>query len=124
MLLDQVRWHVKNQGWLAVGDRPGNFIYSVGLTRFGLPELVVRLERATPDLAAALMSEAVEAIFLLRRYPAAGQEWLLSNGTVRLEGIAEDRAGEVCRVARELFGSVVQIRALEMVPQNKSGDQS
>lgn len=126
-MLAQYRASIARSGWVVTGvaednrcDTPGctsphgpqdPFLYTVGLTDAGLPELLVRHldARRSALLLNALARRSVgEALTLGGRYTEVGL-------TVTALHVPAAEARSVCKVARALYGDA-RLRVLEMVP--------
>jgi hypothetical protein len=117
-LVEHARWHVKRDGWTLIGCPRHNYIYSVGLTQWGWPEIVLRLRRLTPETAFELLTHLVDMHDDYGDVLVPGREWtVLSDHHVVVEGLSHEHALQLCPIVQELFPHSTPIQAVEIVPQ-------
>lgn len=116
-IIDAVRQIVERDGWTLVGRRSESYVYSVGLSRRGWPEMVIRLTRATPKMACHLLGHLFDMQSVHSTVLVPGREWTLECGPhVQIKAIADEQALWLCEIASELFGNNEPIHAVEIVP--------
>jgi len=127
MMLARYRENIARFGWVVTGvaedgrcDTPGctsahgphdPFLYTVGLTDAGLPELLVRHLNARQSaglLNALARQSAGEALTLGGRYEAAGL-------AVTALHLPSAQARQLCKVARAMYGDA-RLKVVELVP--------
>lgn len=124
-LLARVRASVAERGWVVQGvgpgaDGTGAYAYTVGLTRRRHPELVVRIERATPEEFAAavwlLDFLAGQVIGSGARFTAGDQAVVAHPGMAVQLRLGHAEAG-ACKIARRLYGEAVTALLAEAVAE-------
>lgn len=109
--LDEIHEVKTRTGWalqyVEHDQRP--FAYTVGLTDFGLPELLV--SGVSPPRAARMLNRFA-AQFLDRGAPAPGEQIAMLGGS-RVEVVAVDQPDAHLYVAVAFYGS--KVRALQLV---------
>jgi hypothetical protein len=103
-----VRARVCRAGWIAVGSREDAAVYSVGLTRWGWPELVVPLAAAaTVEFALWLLAELVGRAVQYGRVPEPGMVYVNHSSVL----LRETEPG-ACRIACAMYRGCGTLRAL------------
>lgn len=104
--------HVEAEGWTIVGSYVQAYIYSVGLTRRGWPELVMRINQLSAETAGAVLCEVVAGSENDQVDPSDGRARSITGFRLGLTAIADRLVSRVCPVAFALYGTV---RAVEVV---------
>ncbi|MFJ7212598.1 DUF4262 domain-containing protein [Amycolatopsis sp. NPDC098790] len=116
--VQRLRDGVAKRGWMVQGvESDGSYppwAYTIGLSGYGLPELVVT---GLPVEAAAKLLNGSAARFLDSSPPAAGERLPMPGGPVEVVALAEPSAHLV--FAADLYGP--EIRALQLVHADAGG---
>ena len=133
-LLDRVRASVAERGWIVQGvaagaDGTGAYAYTVGLTRRRHPELVIRIDRPTPEEFAAaiwLLDFLADQVIHNGARFTAGDDAVVAHPGMAVQlrfGHAEAGA---CKIARRLYGEAVTAllaeAAAEVTPTTSDED--
>lgn len=112
-VVEHARVHIERDGWTIVGSHTRSYMYSVGLTRRGWPELVMRVRTVSTETAGAVLCEVVRLCEADQVAPADGQVRSITGFRVAMAAVDDRLVPRICQVAGALYGGG-PVRAVEL----------